>query len=96
MLTSTSLVYPLPNRIVDRFCLQILPEIHNKIEWLNVESFSMEHILLATNYPNLYELGLYNIQIEKDMHLFSDETLFSCIVKNQISSLVIDMNANRE
>ncbi|CAF4188786.1 unnamed protein product, partial [Rotaria sordida] len=26
------LVYPLPDPIIDRFCLQILPEIHNKIE----------------------------------------------------------------
>ncbi|CAF1382191.1 unnamed protein product [Rotaria sordida] len=26
------LVYPLPDPIIDPFCLQILPEIHNKIE----------------------------------------------------------------
>jgi hypothetical protein len=24
----------------------------------------MEHILLSTNYPNLYGLGLYNLDIE--------------------------------
>ncbi|CAF2965777.1 unnamed protein product [Rotaria sp. Silwood2] len=85
-------VYPLSDTIVDRFCSQILVEIHNKIEWLNVEPFSIERILLATNYPNLSGLGLYNIQIENTVHLFSDETLFSCTLKNQISSLVIDMN----
>ncbi|CAF4381930.1 unnamed protein product, partial [Rotaria sp. Silwood2] len=40
--------------MLDRFCLQILPEIHYKIKWLDLESSSMERILLATNYPNLY------------------------------------------
>ncbi|CAF1351344.1 unnamed protein product [Rotaria sordida] len=52
---------PLPDAILDRFCLQILPEIHHKIKWLNLESSSMERILHATNYPNLYGLGLYDI-----------------------------------
>ena len=54
-------IYPLPDPILDRFCLQILPEIHHKIKWLNLESSSMKRILLATNYPNLYGLGLYDI-----------------------------------
>ncbi|CAF2892121.1 unnamed protein product [Rotaria sp. Silwood2] len=70
-------VYPLPDSIVDRFCLQILLEIHNKIEWLNVEPFSMERILLATNYPNLSGLGLYNIQVENTVHLFSVSSFYS-------------------
>ncbi|CAF4647704.1 unnamed protein product, partial [Rotaria magnacalcarata] len=55
---------PLPDPILDRFCLQILPEIHHKIQWLNLESSSMKRILLATNYPNLFGLGLYDIEIE--------------------------------
>ncbi|CAF1324186.1 unnamed protein product [Rotaria sordida] len=54
---------PLPDAILDRFCLQILPEIHHKIKWLNLESSSMERILHATNYPNLYGLGLYELHI---------------------------------
>ncbi|CAF0927994.1 unnamed protein product [Rotaria sordida] len=65
------LAYSLPDPIVNRFCFQILPRIHNKIEWLNVEPFSMKRIFLATNYPNLSGLGLYNIQVEQAMHLFS-------------------------
>ncbi|CAF1418615.1 unnamed protein product [Rotaria sordida] len=88
------LAYSLPDPIVNRFCFQILPKIHNKIEWLNVEPFSMKRIFLATNYPNLSGLGLYNIQVEQAMHLFSDETLFSCTLKNQILSLVIHTNSN--
>ncbi|CAF1514089.1 unnamed protein product [Rotaria sordida] len=47
--------------IRDRFCSKILPEIHDKIEWLHLESSHMKHVLHATKYPNLYGLGLYNI-----------------------------------
>ncbi|CAF4750005.1 unnamed protein product, partial [Rotaria sp. Silwood2] len=56
--------YPLPDPILDRFCLQILPSIHHKIKWVNLESSSMKRILHATNYPNLYGLGLFDIEIE--------------------------------
>ncbi len=61
---------PLSAPILDRFRLEILPEIHDKIEWLNLESSSIERILLATNYPNLYGLGVYNINIEQAQSLF--------------------------
>ncbi len=44
---------PLPDPILDRFCLQILLEIHHEIKWLNSELSSIERILLYTNYPNL-------------------------------------------
>ncbi len=45
--------YRFTNTILDRFCLQILPEIHHKIKWLNAESSSMKRILLSTTYANL-------------------------------------------
>ncbi|CAF4881718.1 unnamed protein product [Rotaria sp. Silwood1] len=60
----------LPDPILDRFCLQILHEIHYKIQWLNLESSSMKRILLATNYPTLFGLGLYDIEIETALSLF--------------------------
>ena len=65
MTTCFSADGPLPQSsytMLDRFCSQILPTIHDKIKWLNVEPSSMERILLCTNYPNLYGLGLYNIK----------------------------------
>jgi len=62
-------ISPLPDPMLDRFCLQILPKIHHKIKWLNLESTSMERILLATNYPDLYGLGLYGIDLEKAISL---------------------------
>jgi hypothetical protein len=61
----------LPYPMLNRFYLQILPQIHHKIEWLNLESSSMEHILLSTNYPNLYGLGLYDLEIERAQYLFT-------------------------
>ncbi|CAF1646068.1 unnamed protein product [Rotaria sp. Silwood1] len=81
----------LPDPILDRFCLQILHEIHYKIQWLNLESSSMKRILLATNYPNLFGLGLYDIEIETALSLFIDESCLTSINKNQISPLVVDI-----
>jgi len=49
----------------------MLPQIRDKIKWLNLESFSIERILRATNYPNLYGFGLYNIEGQRAIHLFS-------------------------
>ncbi|UJR11014.1 hypothetical protein I4U23_015198 [Adineta vaga] len=89
-LTPNGCVYPLADPILDRFCSYILPEIHKNIEWLELESSSMERILLATNYLNLSKLGIYKIEAERAIHLFSDETLFKCTLKKQISALVID------
>ncbi|CAF2779841.1 unnamed protein product [Rotaria sp. Silwood2] len=70
---------PLPDPILDRFCLQILHEIHHKIQWLNLESSSMKRILLATNYPNLFGLGLFDIEIETALSLFIGK-IFSSII----------------
>jgi len=72
---STDSNYRLPEPILDRFCLEILPKIHRKIGWLNLESSSMERILLSTNYPLLYRLGLYNLEIEKAKQLFTGKIL---------------------
>ena len=57
--------------LLDRFCVRILPEIHDKIKWFDLESFSMERILLVANDLNLSSLRLYNIRQETAIHLFS-------------------------
>ncbi len=51
--------------------LQILPEIHDKIQWLDLESSSMKCILHAAKYPKLNSLGLYNINEESIRSLFT-------------------------
>jgi hypothetical protein len=66
----------LPNSIIDRFCSQILPEIHHKINWLDFEVSSMERILICGNYPNLFGLGIYNIETDKDINLFEGKIFF--------------------
>ncbi|CAF2853570.1 unnamed protein product [Rotaria sp. Silwood2] len=86
-----SLRYPM----LDRFCLQILPKIHHKIEELNLEALSMTRILLATNYPNLHGLSLYDLDIERAKYLFTDKTLFLRF-RNQITSLIIDFTKSNE
>ncbi|CAF1120823.1 unnamed protein product [Rotaria sp. Silwood1] len=52
------------NVIFNRYCLQILPDISMKIKWFYIESSSAKHILRAADYPNLYELGLYNMKVK--------------------------------
>jgi len=57
--------------MLNRFCSQILPEIHDKVKWLDLESSSMKHVLRAANYVNLNILGLYNIHEESARCLFT-------------------------
>ncbi|CAF4359978.1 unnamed protein product, partial [Rotaria sordida] len=58
---------------LNRFCLQILPSIHHKIQWLDLESSSMKYVLKAVDYLNLHTLGLYNINEESARCLFTDD-----------------------
>ncbi|CAF2970525.1 unnamed protein product [Rotaria sp. Silwood2] len=82
--------------ILDRFCSEVLPKIHHKIEWLNTESLYIERILLATNYPVLHGLGLYDLASEVARNLFTDRSFLIRIFKNQILSLVIHINKCQE
>ncbi|CAF1221648.1 unnamed protein product [Rotaria sordida] len=90
------------NIILNEFCLQILPKIRTKIEWLDLESESMKHILDAADYPNLYALGLYNIEEETAKCLFTvlfmylDERLSSSMFKNQITTLIITIDPDKQ
>lgn len=54
----------------DRFGLEILYQIHDKIKWLDLASSSMKYVLCATDYPNLNTLGLHNIDEESAQRLF--------------------------
>ena len=74
-------ISPLPDPMLDRLCLQILPQIHHQIKWFKLESRSMKRILLATNYPNLKGLGLYDIDVTEALTLF-DSKLFGFETEN--------------
>ncbi|CAF1483931.1 unnamed protein product [Rotaria sordida] len=54
----------------------------------------MKRILCAT-YPILSGLGIYNIEKDTDLDIFTDETSLMYILKNQISSLMIESSSNQ-
>ncbi|CAF4471097.1 unnamed protein product, partial [Rotaria sp. Silwood2] len=95
MSTSDGFVYSLPDLILYRFCSHILPKIHQKIQWLHLESLSMERILRVTNYPNLYGISLHNIQAKTAIDLFTNETSIIRTLKNPLLSLTIDISTDR-
>ncbi|CAF3547513.1 unnamed protein product [Rotaria sp. Silwood2] len=55
---------PMPSIMLDQFCSYILPQIHRNIKSLVLEPSSIERILLASDYPNLYKLTLCSIKPE--------------------------------
>ncbi|CAF1559911.1 unnamed protein product [Rotaria sordida] len=69
-------IYPLSDLMLDRFCFQILPSIHHKIKWIDVEVSSMKRILSA-NYPILSGLGIYNIEKDTDLDIFTGKIFLS-------------------
>jgi hypothetical protein len=44
---------------LDRFCIDILPRIGYNVKCFILKPFSMERILLTTDYPNLTQLNLF-------------------------------------
>ncbi|CAF1146365.1 unnamed protein product [Adineta steineri] len=73
--------------MLNRFCLQILPSIHDKVQQLDLNSSFIKHVLCAANYPNLHSLTLHNIN-EKSAEYLTDQTLLD-IFKKQIRTLSI-------
>jgi hypothetical protein len=64
------------DKILNRFCREILPIVNDKIERLDVLSSSVERIFHTINYPNLNTLGLYELEPEIAKDLFGGK-LFS-------------------
>jgi hypothetical protein len=82
--------------MLDRFCLRISLEIHDKIKWFNLESSSMKPILLNTNYPNLDGLGLYGIEVERAKHLFTSKIFhFNPFNSAQMRTLIETVSTTR-
>jgi hypothetical protein len=48
--------------LIDRFSTNILPRIGHNVKYFILEPVLMERILLATDYPNLTELKLFNFE----------------------------------
>ncbi|CAF1545259.1 unnamed protein product [Adineta ricciae] len=73
--------------ILDRFCLQILPSIHYKIQYLALGSTSMKSVLQANYYPNLYSLALFNVDKKSFKSLLKNKILSTGIFRTQITTL---------
>ncbi|CAF3173654.1 unnamed protein product [Rotaria sp. Silwood2] len=84
------------DRVLDRFCKQILPKIDHNIKSLVLEPLSMGKILFAANYPNFSELKIFNFNKSIVSCYFTDESLNRHIFKEQITTLVLMMNENIE
>lgn len=52
--TSNEEIRPLSDEILDRFCDDIFPEIHQNIESITVESSLIHRIFQWIDYPNLF------------------------------------------
>ncbi|CAF1320368.1 unnamed protein product [Rotaria sordida] len=70
--SSNGIINSLDDSILERFCSYILPKIHYKIKWLDLEPLCMERILLVADYPNLHGLSLFNIERDTILRLFGD------------------------
>jgi hypothetical protein len=74
--STTNYSCALSDRIIDRYCSDILPEIHHLIECLTMESRSIERILLSGDYPHLYKLTLVKIRQDFALHYFTGKICF--------------------
>ncbi|CAF3191566.1 unnamed protein product [Rotaria socialis] len=82
------------NRKLDRFCFEILPQIHHNVKCLILESVSIERILYAVEYPNLTQLKIFNFNKEIISRYFKDDSVFQHICK-QITDLSLIGNENK-
>ncbi|CAF3475243.1 unnamed protein product [Rotaria socialis] len=89
-ISSTSDISSISNRKLDRFCNEILPQIHRSVNCLVPESVSIERILLAAEYPNLTQLRIFNVKEEIVSRYFkgNELTYADLCLKTQIKSVL--------
>ncbi|CAF4657401.1 unnamed protein product [Rotaria sp. Silwood1] len=88
----TSLIDP---KVLSRICEKILPQIHDQIYKLTVEEYSINQILLASNYPKIYSLSLVNFQEVIFYQYLMDNLILRNLIK-QITHLNIDIKETTE
>ena len=69
--TSNDEIRPLSNEMLDRFCERILPQIHQNIESITMESSSIHRIFQSIDYPKLFKLILPQIDLESVSEYFN-------------------------
>ncbi|CAF3982974.1 unnamed protein product, partial [Rotaria sordida] len=86
-------IYSIDNQL-DRICQNILPRIHHQVNELIVEQHSMEHVIHAINYSQLYSLSLIDFQEEILLNYLIDNTTLRKLLTEQITCLKIDVKDN--
>jgi hypothetical protein len=92
-------IIPLPDSRIDRCCSKILPDIGHQIESLFLEQTSIERILHATNYPNLNNLGLCDVNYKVAISLFGLSYKFAMPPsdgKRFLFNFILEMNSSFE
>ncbi|CAF1354061.1 unnamed protein product [Adineta steineri] len=89
LLTLTDDILSISDRMLDRFCISILPKIHYNVKSLILNSLSMERILLAADYPNLNELKLFKFNGNIASRYFTVKSPFRRIFQQQITDLIL-------
>ncbi|CAM4815973.1 unnamed protein product [Rotaria magnacalcarata] len=74
--------------LIDRFCSDILPRIHQNVKCFIIDPVFMERILLATTYPNLNKLEIFHFQQQIVLNYFTDESSLQSIFE-QITNLIL-------
>ncbi|CAF4073711.1 unnamed protein product, partial [Rotaria sp. Silwood1] len=75
--------------ILDRFCLHILPRIHEHVECHTIEACFFQCIFHTSNYINLCKLTLVNFEPNMASHIFHKKSSFIHTFEHQISHLVV-------
>ncbi|CAF1408422.1 unnamed protein product [Adineta steineri] len=81
--------FSINNVQLNRFCCEILPQIHQNIVSLTLDIFSMERILLACKYPNLTIVVLINFLSDILLQYLTDESPIFRLLQQQIKHLTV-------
>jgi len=60
---------------IDRFCVELLPQIHDRIRIMTLESSSIERILCAAQFPHLNSIALVGFSPDVLLHYFKSKSI---------------------
>ncbi len=72
---SDDVICSINGTLLDRFCIDILPQVQSNVRCLVVEAITMPRILSAGDYPNLTKLKIFQL---------NDETVSHCVTGNKL------------
>ncbi|CAF3615130.1 unnamed protein product [Rotaria sp. Silwood1] len=64
------------NAILDRFCMEILPRIHDKVESLTLQACFLPRVLRVANYLHLRKLVIINLELSMGCHIFNGMLIY--------------------